>query len=114
MRYKNLNDLPTVLKEYIPEDAQRIYLEAYQGSWERYEEDENNKMSPESVAHRDGMHAVYQEYTQVGKSNKWVRRDELDEIDLEAEEEEEPGFIESILASSEKDQTGLTNTKPKL
>lgn len=113
MRYKNLNELPTILKEHLPEGAQRIYQEAYQWSWDNYEEDENNEMSSESVAHRDGMHAVYQEYTQVGKSNKWVRRDELDEIDLQAEEEEQ-GFFESILGSAEEDQTDFTSTKPKL
>jgi cation transport regulator ChaB len=110
MRYENIKDLPTILKEHLPEGAQEIYLETYQWSWDNYE-DENNEMSQESVAHRDGMHAVYQDYAQVGKSGKWVRRDELDMVEVE---EEEPGFFDSILGSSEEDQADLTGTKPNL
>lgn len=36
--YKNKEDLPTQVKENLPEHAQEIYLKAFNNAWDQYKE----------------------------------------------------------------------------
>ena len=80
--YQNKSDLPETLRDHLPDELQDIYLDAYQKSWQNYEEHEGGEMGREGVAHRDAMQAVEREYVFHRDSGKWYRKGE------EPEEEE--------------------------
>jgi cation transport regulator ChaB len=88
--YKKKNDLPKTLREYLPEDLQVIYLEAYQRSWQEYERFRGGEAGREAVAHRDAMVTVKRDYTYHQGTGKWYPKGE------EPEEEEEQGFLEGL------------------
>ena len=88
--YESKSDLPQTLREYLPEDLQEIYLEAYQKSWEGYEEFRGGEAGQEAVAHRDAMMAVQREHVYHEETGTWYRKGE------EPEEEEEPGLLDSL------------------
>lgn len=89
MTYETIEDIPDTLREALPEEAQKLYLDAYQGAWEGYDEKMGGEMDRDSVAHRQGMYAVHQEYVQHD-DGKWYPNDEVPD-----EEEEEGSFLES-------------------
>lgn len=89
MRYESIEDLPQTLRTTLPEEAQRIYLDAYQEHWDAYDEEEGGEMGRASVAHREGMNAVELEYTKV--DNVWYRRGEEPE-----ESEEGEGILDQV------------------
>jgi len=93
MRYEKTEDLPDTIRDVLPEEAQDIYLEAYQRSYDNYQEGEGGELSRESVAHRDGWTAVQQEYEQDKETGEWHRRGE--EITEEGEEGER-GVIDKL------------------
>lgn len=76
MRYEKKSDLPYTIRDVLPEEAQEIYLKAYQKSYDKYEEAEGGELSQESVAHRDGWTAVQHEYEQNKETGKWHRKDQ--------------------------------------
>jgi cation transport regulator ChaB len=88
--YKSKSDLPSTLREYLPEDLQEIYLEAYQRSWKGYEEFRGGEAGKEAVAHRDAMMAVQHDHVYHEETGKWYRKGE------EPEEEEEQGLLETL------------------
>ncbi len=94
MRYETIEDLPESLTSVLPEEAQKIYLEGYQESWDTYEEYQGGEMGREAVAHRDGWHAVQQEFVNDESSGRWYPKGELPEE--EEEEEEEEGLLGNI------------------
>lgn len=92
MRYESKEDLPDTLQDVLPEEAQDIYINAYQKSWDSYEESVGGDMDRASVAHRDAMHAVKQEFEKDEETGKWYPMGELPE----EEEEEEEGLLDKI------------------
>jgi cation transport regulator len=92
MRYEKKSDLPATIRDILPEEAQQVYLEAYQRSYDDYEEGEGGDLSRESVAHRDGWTALQREYRQNRETGEWQRRGEESP---EAGEEEE-GIIDTL------------------
>lgn len=92
MRYETIDDLPESLKSVLPEDAQRVYLEAYKRSWESYKEQEGGELDRESVAHRDGWSAVQHQFVKHAASGRWYPKGKLPED----EEEGEEGLIDKI------------------
>ncbi len=92
MRYESLDDLPDTIRDVLPEEAQEVYLEAYQDSWDHYEPDKGGDMGQAGWAHRDAWHAVKEEYVEDEKSGKWYPKGELPEED----EEEDEGFFDEI------------------
>lgn len=91
--YKSKNDLPETLRKHLPENLQELYLEAFQKSWENYDEHEGGELDRESVAHRDGMTAVQQDYVHDDETGKWHRKGEETK---EGEKDDEPGLMEKI------------------
>ncbi len=96
MRYETLEDLPDTLKDVLPEEAQKIYLEAYQEAWDAYKPEVGGDLGQAGMAHRDAWHAMKQEFIHDEKKGRWYKRDEVSEEELESEEEEEGGFLDNI------------------
>jgi cation transport regulator len=90
MRYETIGDLPDTIKTVLPEEAQEIYLEAYQKSWDNYKEHMGGELSQASVAHRDGWSAMKKVYIEDEKTGEWYRRDEAPE---EVKEENSPDRV---------------------
>ena len=91
MSYDTLQDLPSDIRAVLPREAQELYLEVYQKSWDTYDEAEGGDMGRPSVAHRDAWSAVRREYVKDESSGRWYAKGELPE-----EEEENGGLIEDI------------------
>ncbi|MGC9468657.1 MAG: ChaB family protein [Anaerolineae bacterium] len=91
MRYERIEDLPESLRSVLPEEAQKTYLEAYRASWNAYKEHEGGELERESVAHRDGWHAVRENFVKEETSGRWYKKGELPE-----EEEDEESLIDQI------------------
>jgi cation transport regulator len=89
--YETKSDLPETLREYLPEDLQEIYLEAYQKSWEAYEDFRGGEAGQEAVAHRDAMMAVKHNHVYHEETGQWYRKGEEPE-----EEEEEKGLLDGL------------------
>ena len=87
---KNVSDI--VLEE-LPEEAQEIYLEAYEEAWEDYDESQGGDMSRPSVAHRNAMYMVKQDFVKDDEKGVWYRKGEQPE---EEEEEEEGGLLSDL------------------
>lgn len=88
--YESKSDLPETLQKFLPENLQEIYLDAYQKSWEAYDESEGGDMGREGVAHRDAMTAIEQDYVHDQESGKWYPRDQQPKGDSEDEDEVNP------------------------
>jgi cation transport regulator len=89
--YKRKAELPEHLRETMPEEAQEIYLKAYNESWQIYDEDEVlGEQSQEATAHRDGWNAVKQGFAHDEEKGMWYRHGE------EPEAEEDQGILERL------------------
>lgn len=71
MPYKAKQDLPTGVKNSLPQHAQDIYKEAYNSAWEEY--DDLDKDEREQRAHRVAWSAVKKQYERDG-GNKWHKK----------------------------------------
>ncbi|NBD36839.1 MAG: cation transport regulator ChaB [Chloroflexi bacterium] len=91
MRYEKIEDLPESLRNDLPDEAQEIYLEAYQKSWDSFKEEMGGDLGQEAVAHRDAMHAVKQEFVEDKEKGLWYRKGEEPE-----EEEEDEGLLSDL------------------
>ena len=76
MEYNKIKDLPDTLKETLPKDAQTIYIKEFKKAWDEYEEEQGGEMDRESVAHRQGMKKVRDQYVFHEDTGEWSRRDE--------------------------------------
>ena len=91
MRYEKIEDISQTLRDVLPEEAQEIYLEAYQESWDSYKEQMGGELDQAAVAHRDAMHAVKQEYVEDKEEGVWHPKGEALE-----EEEEDEGLLSDL------------------
>jgi len=85
----------------MPEEAQKIYMEAYNQTWEDYEEQEGGELNRDGVSHRQGIHAVENKYLLDQKAGNWVPREEAEEYLEEREGEEDTGTLGDIADISE-------------
>jgi cation transport regulator len=83
MEYKTIEDLPDTLKESLPNEAQNIYIKAFKNAWDNYEERQGGDMDRESVAHRQAMKKVRDEFTFHEDSGNWYRQGEEPEVEEE-------------------------------
>ena len=74
MPYSRIDELPDSVRGNLPEHAQEIYKEAYNGAWDQYEEPEDRRgdASREETAHRVAWSAVKQSY-EKNDDGKWTR-----------------------------------------
>ena len=64
MPYRKIDDLPDNIKKHLSKNAQKIYLEAFNRSWEQYRDPKKRKYgsSQEIVAHKVAWSAVKKSY----------------------------------------------------
>ena len=77
MPYKKTADLPESVREHLPEHAREIYMEAFNSSWEQYDEPEERRggASREETAHKVAWAAVKRVYEKDEDSGRWKRKE---------------------------------------
>lgn len=73
MPYSTLSDLPSEVREALPEHAQEIFLAAYNSAWEQYKdpEDREGDDTREEVSFAVAWSAVKNVYEK--ESGEWVK-----------------------------------------
>lgn len=73
MPYHQNTELPSSVRNNLPEKAQEIYRKAFNSAWEEYKnpEDRRGNADREETAHKVAWAAVKQEYHKSG--DKWVK-----------------------------------------
>ncbi len=68
MPYDRLRELPDQIRGNLPEDAQRIFKEAFNNAWEQYKDpsDRKGNASREETANRVAWSAVKKKYKKNG------------------------------------------------
>jgi cation transport regulator len=69
--YPNIEDINPNVRNVLPIDAQEIYMGAFNGAWNQYEEMEYSKRLVTS--HRVAWSAVKKVY-EKNKEGKWVKK----------------------------------------
>lgn len=74
MPYDRISELPKSVRDALPEEAQRIYREAFNAAWEGYADPKTRRggASREETAHKVAWSAVKREYEKRGE--RWVKR----------------------------------------
>jgi cation transport regulator len=90
MEYKTKSDLPETLRAVLPDDAQEVYLHAYQEAWDDYEEGEGG-MTRSAMASQVAWRLVKKEYVQDKKSGAWYKVGEGPDV-----EDEEKGIVDRL------------------
>jgi len=91
--YESTDELADSVSEVLPEEAQELYLEAHNRSWELYDEEKSDGMSQEAEANRDAWAAVKREYTRDDETGKWHPAGEVPEHE---DGDEEEGLLDKI------------------
>jgi cation transport regulator len=94
VRYESIEDIPDSLRSTLPREAQEVYLQAYQESWDTYEEHQGGELGRAAVAHRDGWNVMSKQYAKHPASGKWYAIDELPED--EEHEDDDEGLVGKI------------------
>ncbi len=97
--YESIRDLPETVRDVLPQGAQEVYMEAYNVSWESYDEEVTSELSREAFAARDAWEAVKREYVKDPKTATWYPADEVPEHVEEGDEgpeEEESGLLGQV------------------
>jgi cation transport regulator len=74
MRYETTKQLPTTIRDVLPEGAKEIYRKAYNQAWEEHDKDARMGLDQHGLAHQQAWMAVQHEY--VFELDVWHRRDE--------------------------------------
>lgn len=74
MPYSSTGELPESVKGNLPNEAQEIYMEAFNNAWEQYKNPSERRgdASREETAHRVAWSAVKQKYHKDNSGN-WVK-----------------------------------------
>jgi cation transport regulator len=77
MPYKRSSDLPSAVRDNLPEHAQEIYRAAFNSAWEQYDQpgERRDGRSREETAHAVAWSAVEQKYDKDQRTNRWVEKD---------------------------------------
>lgn len=75
MPYDSIEELPENVRKPLPEDAQKIFKEAFNNAWDQYEDpaDRKGDVSRETVAIKVAWSAVKNRYRKDQNGN-WVKR----------------------------------------
>lgn len=73
MPYHRNTELPSSVRNNLPEKAQEIYRKAFNSAWEEYKnpEDRRGNADREETAHKVAWAAVKKEYHKEG--DRWVK-----------------------------------------
>ena len=72
MPYVRLDELPASVRDNVPEHAQKIYKEAFNGAWDQYRDpaERRGDATREETAHRVAWAAVKEKYAK-GDDGQW-------------------------------------------
>ncbi len=87
MYYADKSKLPSTIRETLPDEMQKIYLEAYNAAWEMQPGGGHHGLTRESLAHQIAWDAMNRDYVQDARSGKWYRRGEVPVEEEMAEKE---------------------------
>ncbi|MBR1369471.1 hypothetical protein RJ53_08180 [Methanocalculus chunghsingensis] len=78
MPYKKTDDLPSAVKDNLPDHAQEIYMAAFNNAWEEYRNPEKRRddASHEETAHRVAWAAVKNKYEKDEETGNWKKKSE--------------------------------------
>ena len=71
MQYEAVKQLPVTIRNVLPEEAQEIYLKAYNQAWEEFTKEDHRGLNQQGLAHQQAWGAVKQEY--VFDLDQWHR-----------------------------------------
>lgn len=76
MPFRSNRELPDNVKDNLPDHAQEIYREGYNGAWDQYSDPEERRGDDtrEEVAHKVAWSAVKTKYEKVGE--EWQPKSE--------------------------------------
>lgn len=76
MPYRDIGELPESVRDSLPEQAQEIYLAAYNNATGQYADPKKRrgKASLEEVAHRVAWSAVKKEYRKDRETGEWKKK----------------------------------------
>ena len=76
MPYKEKSDLPSSVKNHLPEHAQEIYLKAFNAAFHEYEHPEQTTIdfSQEETAHKVAWSAVKKLFHK-NEQGQWIKKD---------------------------------------
>ncbi len=75
MPYRRIEELPELVRNVLPENAQHIYLEAYNHAWEEYQNPKERRgpETREEAAHKVAWAAVEKKYRKNEKASRWEK-----------------------------------------
>jgi cation transport regulator len=71
MRYETVKQLPSTIRDVLPEEAKEIYRKAYNQAWEGFDKEDHRGLNQQGLAHQQAWGAVKQEY--VFDLDEWHR-----------------------------------------
>jgi cation transport regulator len=74
MKYQTEEDLPKTIREVLPEEAQEVYIKAYDASWDAYSATVQQTLNRDAIVHRDAWDALLREFEQDSDTGQWHRR----------------------------------------
>jgi cation transport regulator len=74
-KFKSKEELPKLIQIALPEDAQELYLKAYNKAWNTYEPETYPGKARDKVAHQAGWAAVEEEYVHDEGTGQWHRKE---------------------------------------
>jgi cation transport regulator ChaB len=77
----------------LPEDAQTLYVQAYNEALARDDLALQGSLSPEAAAHAVAWQAIEEQFEQNERDGKWYRKGELEEVQTE---ESDGGLVDKI------------------
>jgi cation transport regulator ChaB len=82
VKYEAKKDLPATITDVLSEDAQEVYLGAYNRMWDEYDQESTGHLDRHEVAHRQGWMAVERVFARDLETGTWHRKgDEVTEED---------------------------------
>lgn len=86
MYYADTSKLPTTIRETLPDELQKIYLDAYNAAWETQPGAGHHGLTRESLAHQIAWDAMNRDYVLDAKRGKWYPKGEVP-VEEDAEKE---------------------------
>jgi cation transport regulator len=72
MPYRTIEDLPSNLREILPEHAQEIFVKSFNNAWQEYQDTNRPaELSHEEIAFRTAWNAVKKKYAKNKRTGKW-------------------------------------------
>jgi cation transport regulator len=76
MPFKKIQDLPSAVREHLPEHAEKIFLKAFNSAWDQYDlpEERRDDASREETAFKVAWAAVKKVYKKNQQTGLWEKK----------------------------------------